>query len=300
MTNDIFAHNARSWDAAAARRGDWSSAVSDPEIEAARQGNWSVKLTPQRPVPQHWFPELKGARVLGLASGGGQQGPIFAAAGATVTIADASQGQLELDRAVAAANGLTIDLIATDAADLAMLEDDKFDLVFHPSSNSYMPDIEPVWAEAFRVLRPGGQLLAGFNNPAIYVFDLDDLDRGVLTVCHPLPYSDATNLPEERLARLVEQGQALEHSHTLELQIGGQIAAGFEIIGFYEDTWDRIALSKFMPTSFATRARKASRRQPRIAPRSWHRCSAQRVVQASSPPTRSASLRSAGVSARSS
>ena len=37
---------------------------------------------------------MKGLKVLCLASGGGQQGPILAAIGADVTVFDNSQGQL--------------------------------------------------------------------------------------------------------------------------------------------------------------------------------------------------------------
>jgi len=39
-------------------------------------------LTPTKPVPREWFGDLKGKKLLGLASGGGQQMPIFTAAGA--------------------------------------------------------------------------------------------------------------------------------------------------------------------------------------------------------------------------
>ena len=47
-----------------------------------------------------------------------------------------------------------------------------------------MPDVRPVWREAFRVLRPGGVFLAGFCNPALYVFDDARAERGELVVRH--------------------------------------------------------------------------------------------------------------------
>ena len=256
MPIDIFSHNARAWDGAAERREIWSTPVTDGDIAAARGGDFSVLLTPERSVPTDWFPPMSGLTLLGLASGGGQQGPLFAAAGASVTIVDASEGQLALDRQVADLHGLSIDLVRADAADLTMFDDESFDLVFHPSSNSYISDIQPVWNEAYRVLRPGGHLLAGFNNPVIFVFDPDDLDNGILTVRYSLPHDDVTDLPEDQLRRRIAAGQALEHSHTLEEQIGGQLLAGFEIIGFYEDHWAAHPLSRYLPTSIATRARK--------------------------------------------
>jgi hypothetical protein len=91
-----------------------------------------------------------------------------------------------------------------------------------------------VWTEAFRVLRKGGTLLAGFVNPALYVFDLDLADsNGELRVEYQLPYANPTSLSEERLRRTIDRGEPLEFGHTLEDQIGGQIGAGFVIMGFY-------------------------------------------------------------------
>lgn len=256
MDIDILSHNASAWDGAAERRDRWSTPVDADDVEAGRRGVFSVLLTPGRPVPHDWFPPMSGLRLLGLASGGGQQGPLFAAAGAHVTIIDASRGQLDLDRNVAERHDLAIDLVHGDAADLSAFADESFDLVFHPSSNSYIADIEPVWNEAYRVLRPGGYLLAGFNNPVIYVFDPDDLDNNIFTVRYALPHSDSTALPAEQVRRRIAAGEALEHSHTLEEQIGGQLRAGFELIGLYEDRWEANPLSRHMPTSVATRSRK--------------------------------------------
>ncbi len=47
-----------------------------------------------RKVPKEWFPTLKGADVLALACGGGQQCPVFAVHGAEVTVIDISNSQL--------------------------------------------------------------------------------------------------------------------------------------------------------------------------------------------------------------
>ena len=137
--------------------------------------------------------------------------------------------------------------------------DASFDLVFHPSSNSYVDDVRAVWSEAHRVLRPGGTLIAGFNNPATYVFDLAELDAGRLTVRHRLPFSDADDLPPAERDAQVAAGVALEHSHTLDELLGGQLDAGFEIIGFYEDRQSGQLVSEHMPTAIATRARRVDR-----------------------------------------
>ena len=55
--------------------------------------------------------------------------------------------------------------------DLGEFADASFDLVFHPVSNLFCPELAPVWRECFRVLRPGGALLAGFVNPDVFIFD---------------------------------------------------------------------------------------------------------------------------------
>ena len=119
-----------------------------------------------------------------------------------------------------------------------------------------MPDIQPVWREAFRVLRRGGTLLAGFMNPVFYIFDYELHERGTLEVRHKLPYSDVDSLTEEERARRFSSGEPLEFSHTLTAQIGGQIEAGFYIKGFYEDHHRHLKLAQYTPTYIATRAVK--------------------------------------------
>jgi SAM-dependent methyltransferase len=202
---------------------------------------------------------LAGLDVLCLASGGGQQGPILAAAGAKVTVLDNSPQQLDRDKSTAQRNGLALNTVEGDMAKLSMFESDKFDLIVHPVSNCFVPDVRPVWREAFRVLRPGGALLAGFVNPVQYVFDLDLYEKGELRICYSLPYSDLTSLTDERRQRRIDANEALEFGHTLEDQIGGQMEVGFVLKGFYEDrngAWDNDLLSQYMPTFIATRAEK--------------------------------------------
>ena len=64
----------------------WGTPISHEEYEHALRGDWSVVLTPNKTVPAEWFGRLRGKKVLGLASGGGQQMPLFAAAGADCTV----------------------------------------------------------------------------------------------------------------------------------------------------------------------------------------------------------------------
>lgn len=246
---DIREHNRIAWDALAERGDRWTVPVSPQVIEEARHGRWEIVLTPTKPVPRGWL-DVTGKQVLCLASGGGQQTPVLAAAGGVVTVLDNSPKQLERDADVARQHDLTITTVRGDMTNLQMFSNESFDLIVHPVSNCFVPDVLTVWREAFRVLRRGGSLLSGFANPAIYIFDMDLADRtGRLEVKHSLPYADAIRCADE----------PLEFSHTLEEQIGGQIAAGFSITGLYEDR-DLVdgayALNKYMPTFIATRAVK--------------------------------------------
>ncbi len=254
---DIRSYNRTAWDREVERANEWTVPISSEQIDAARRGDWSVLLTNSKPVPRAWFPEIKGIDLLCLASGGGQQAPIFAAAGARVTLLDNSPGQLSQDRMVAERDGLQIRIEEGDMADLSRFEDESFDLIFHPCSNLFVPDVRPVWREAFRVLRRGGTLLAGFLNPVVYIFDFELAERGKLEVRHPLPYSDLESLAgDDRQKRLLD-GEPLEFGHTLTDQIGGQADAGFLISGFYEDRHgEPDAVARYTATLIATRAIK--------------------------------------------
>lgn len=232
---DIVAHNSRAWDGQVERGNEWTAPVGPDIIADAKAGRMKVWLTDKTPVPDHWFQGLRGKDALCLASGGGQQAPILAAAGYNVTSYDNSPRQLAQDRFVADRDGLRLRAMQGDMADLSAFPDASFDLVFHPISNLFAPSPLPVWREAFRALRPGGVLMAGFLNPMEYIFDAQAAERGELIVRHSLPYSDAEDLSDEERSRWLDKGSPLEFGHTLSDQIGGQLAAGFVITGFYED-----------------------------------------------------------------
>jgi SAM-dependent methyltransferase len=254
-TVDLRKHNREAWDRRVALGDRWTLPVSEEAIAAARAGRWSIHLSASEPVPADWFPELNGCEVLCLASGGGQQAPILAAAGANVTVLDFSPAQLAQDRFVAERDGLSIRLVEGDMADLRVFPDASFDLIVHPVANTYVPEIRPVWAEAYRVLRPGGALLAGFINPFVFIFDDYNL-HPELKVRYSLPFSELTSLSAEERQQIIDDGDTLQFSHTLTDQIAGQLEAGFLLAGFYEDAQPGHPAAPFMSTHMATRAVK--------------------------------------------
>jgi len=107
------------------------------------------------------------------------------------------------------------------------------------------------------VLKKGGKIRAGFNNPAIYMFDMDLRAQGILQVKYPIPYSDTEHLEKDKLAKMIEESQPLEFGHSLEQQIGGICKAGFLIDGFWEDRWNgKLLEDKYFASFYAVSAVK--------------------------------------------
>ena len=208
---------------------EWGTPISHDVYEKAGNGEWGVYLTPTRVVPKEWFGDIKDKRILGLASGGGQQMPVFSALGAKCTLLDYSARQCESDRAVAEREGYEIEIIRADMTKPLPFEDDSFDLVFHPVSNCYVEKVEPIFKECYRVLKKGGRFLGGYDIGINYLFGEDE-DK----VVHSLPFNPLED--KELYDELMRDDMGIQFSHTLEEQIGGQLRAGFILADLYEDT----------------------------------------------------------------
>lgn len=231
---------------------EWGRPIDHETFLRAKRGEWSVLLTPTRPVPKGWFCDLAGARILGLASGGGQQMPIFTALGADCTVLDYSAAQLDSERLVAEREHYSIELVQADMTKPLPFSDACFDLIFHPVSNCYVEEVYPIWRECHRVLKPGGILLAGLDNGLNFVFDDDER-----TFRHRLPFNPLRD--RELYAESLRSGSGIQFSHTVEEQIGGQLRAGFLLQDLYQDTNGVGNLHDYnIPTFFATKAVKAS------------------------------------------
>lgn len=229
---------------------EWGMPVSHEVYEAATRGDWDVKLTPTKYVPHEWFGDLRGKKVLGLASGGGQQMPVFAALGAECTVLDYSSKQVENEKMVAGREGYKIRIIQGDMTKPLPFEDEEFDLVFHPVSNCYVKEVRPIWKECFRVLKHGGSLLSGVDHYINYIVDNDEK-----TIVNSLPFDPLVN-PKQREQLEVEDA-GMQFSHTLEEQITGQIEAGFTLVDLYEDTNGEGRLHELnIPTFIAMRSIK--------------------------------------------
>ncbi|KLT70211.1 class I SAM-dependent methyltransferase [Flavobacterium sp. ABG] len=249
---DIVKHNKLAWDNYVDKKDRWTIPVSDQELENVKNGNWSIVLTPKKAVPKNWFPTLKGLKILGLASGGGQQGPILATLGADVTIFDNSEKQLLQDKTLSDKFDLDIKTVQGDMKDLSVFADNSFDLIFNPCSILFVDDVLPVWKECFRVLKPNGILMTGLMNPISL-----QLDEKNLKLIYKQPFSDLHSLPTEELEELKKNKEALLFGHSLTDQIGGQLEAGFTITAMFEDSWGgENKIDEFLPAFIATRAIK--------------------------------------------
>jgi ubiquinone/menaquinone biosynthesis C-methylase UbiE len=228
----------------------WGIPISSETYDKAARGTWDVVLTSCRPVPKSWFGELRGKKVLGLASGGGQQIPVFAALGAACTVLDYSEKQLESERMVARREGYEVTAIRADMTEPLPFADETFDLIFHPVSDCYVREVKPIFRECFRVLKKGGALLGGYDNGLNFL--VDDEEREIL---FSLPFDPLSN-PEQR-AVLEKNGDGMQFSHTLEEQLGGQLEAGFRIADLYEDLNGAGRLRDLnIPSFYAVRAVK--------------------------------------------
>jgi len=256
---DLSKHNARAWDEESIEESQWCTPVSKEVISSAMKGEIKLKLTPKKYVPKSWLKGIKGKDVLCLGSGGGQQAPILAAAGANVISFDISQEQLNKDLFVANRDKLRLQIIRGDMSDLSVFENESFDLIINAVSDIFVRDINKVWKECYRVLKPGGELFSGMMNPSFFLFDHAEAQQsGNLTAKYKIPYSDFSSISKKKRQKMIDAGVPLVFGHSLQTLIGGQTKAGFSIIDLYDDWWsdEDTLLNKFSPTTFVTRAKK--------------------------------------------
>ena len=228
----------------------WMEPISHNDFINAKNGMELLTLTPHKKVPKNWYDDVKGKRILGLASGGGQQMAILSALGGECTLLDISDSQLEADRFIADREKYNITIIKGDMTERLPFDDESFDYVINPVSNHYIEKVEPVFNEIYRVLKKGGYFLAGLDTGIYWAFDEE-----TFTLAHPLPFNP---LKDEKLAKeLLESDMTYIFSHTLEEQIGGQLKAGFHLLELYEDINTEGKFKEYnVPTFILTRSQK--------------------------------------------
>jgi SAM-dependent methyltransferase len=107
-----------------------------------------------------------------------------------------------------------------------MLAAGRFDLVIHPVSTCYVPDVGRVFREVARVVKPGGIYVSQHKAPASLQAGLVPVPGGRYELVHPAGRREP--LPPEPPSRLREAGTQ-EFIHSLSALLGGICAAGFTI-----------------------------------------------------------------------
>jgi len=247
-----YEHNREAWDARVTK--------GQPHTEPASEKEFRAGLVAL--APKGWLDaELQGRNVLCLAAGGGKHSVLFAALGANVTVVDLSPRKLELDRRAAIARRLRVTTVETSMDNLRMFDSGSFELVFHPVSTCYVPDVLSVYREVARVTAPAGLYISQHKQPASLQCDPLSGSGGYLV---REEYYRTSSLPDIRGDWQHREAGTVEFLHRLEDLVGGMCRAGFAIEDVIEPRhWDDKAApgtfghrSKYLPPFIAIKARR--------------------------------------------
>jgi ubiquinone/menaquinone biosynthesis C-methylase UbiE len=174
--------------------------------------------------------DIRGWRVLCLAGGGGRQSCLYAAAGAEVTVVDLSPAMLELDRQAASRRKFSVRLLEGSMDDLSMLPRASFDLIVHPVSTCYLPNIAAVYGQVAAVVRPGGLYVSQHKSPTSLQSSMQRRD-GQYVLLHDYYRNDPVPppTPVTSVSQRLRESGAVEFLHRWEQMIGGLCRAGFVI-----------------------------------------------------------------------
>ena len=261
-TNAARDHNRRAWDQRARNQQRFTRPAGDDDV-----------ANPLSKVDVAWFGDLRGRRMLCLASGGGRQSALYAAAGAVVTVVDISPEQLAIDRQVATERGLDIRAVEASMDDLSALPAASFDLVMQPVSSCYAPDVTAIYREVARVIVPGGIYVSQHKQPTSLQADTAPSRKGYEVV---EPYYRSGPLPQVRGSLHREEG-TLEFLHRWEELIGGLCRSGFVIEDLsepmhsnpYADAGAFGHRSQFIAPYVRIKARRVGSAAEATAPKVW-------------------------------
>lgn len=210
-------HNRKAWNALVAQKNRFTWPAKDQELRE-----------PLKTVDgSGWLgPSIAGWRVLCLAAGGGRQSALYAAAGAKVTVVDISPEMLTLDREIAREYNFDVTTVEASMDDLSMLAPASFELVIHPVSTCYLPDVIKVYAQVARVTIPGGLYVSQHKSPTSLQTGVQPVATGRYELEEP--YYRSGPLPAV-VGSLHREPGTLEFLHRWEDLLGGMCRAGFAI-----------------------------------------------------------------------
>lgn len=261
----IHEHNRRAWDALVDKNCRHTRPARDEEFHNP------LGLVDMR----GWLGgSVAGKRLLCLASGGGRQSALYAAAGAAVTVVDISPAMLALDREVARERGYDIRVIEASMDDLSALATASFDIVVHPVSTCYIPDVRPVYREVARVTAPGGLYISQHKQPASMQAEVQPGPSGYAL---SEPYYRQGPLPPVT-GSLHREGGTLEFLHRWDELIGEMLTAGFVLEALSEPYHGGETMpapgtfahrSRYAPPYVRLKARRVGAVEEQAKPRVW-------------------------------
>jgi len=154
MANQAFWDaSTRWWKDKEDKRGLWMKAPENPSLVLS-------------PAEMPFVKDVDGKNVCVLGSGDNEVAFALAGLGARVTSVDISERRLDVAADRARALELQLSFLQADVTDLSALEDNSFDLVYTGGHMSvWISDIRKYYAEAVRVLTPGGLFVVNDYHP---------------------------------------------------------------------------------------------------------------------------------------
>lgn len=228
----IAKHNLKMWELLASKAMNYTRPFGRPPKTKAGMRRFMDKRARLKGV------KLDGARVLGLAAGGGWDPVIFAKLGAQTTVFDISPTQLRTVRELAKRQKVKVRTVRGDMRDLSVFKDESFDVVWHCHSLVFVDDAPKVLREVGRILAPGGTYLMSTMHPTTRRLYGTYTGTGWYPKVtyfenKPMPYAtdwDATwTFGNKRVV-----APTIEYGHTFETIVNSLASAGVVVDGIWE------------------------------------------------------------------
>ena len=153
-----------------ANRAFWNASAEWDKEKEDKRGLWrrchrdpTLVLSP---AEMPFLGNIRGKDVCVLGSGDNQVVFALAGMGGKVTSVDISERRLEIAEERAHTLGLEVTFLRADVTDLGSIRDGSFDLVYTGGHTSvWVSDIRKYYAEAVRILRPGGMFVVNEYHP---------------------------------------------------------------------------------------------------------------------------------------
>jgi len=124
--------------------------------------------------------EVSGKRILDLGAGSGTNAIALARQGAHVIALDQSIAQINRGRKLAATTDVRVEWHECDASDLAFLRADSIDLALAAGVLGEVEDIDRLFRQVQRVLRPGAAFVFSYDHPMALTVGREDFAPGSL------------------------------------------------------------------------------------------------------------------------